>query len=138
MKEATAKGSCQCGAIKYELYGPSEELHHCHCSMCRKCHASMFATYATIARDLFKLTEGKDLLSTHSTTLEVKRHFCKKCGSHIYIDVDWKPEFVWYTLGSLDIGEPGHPSDSERHIWVGSKNPHFSINDGLPQFEEFS
>ena len=138
MKQATANGSCQCGAVTYELYGPSEELHHCHCSLCRKCHASMFGTYATIARELFAITAGAEKLSTHKTTPEVKRHFCSQCGAHIYIDVDWKPDFVWYTPGTIDAGETGHPVDTERHIWVGSKNPRYSICDQLPQFDEFS
>ena len=135
--EITAKGSCQCGAIHYSLIGSSKELHHCHCSMCRKCHASMFGTYATIDRENFILDEGRENLSTHLTTPEVHRHFCSKCGSHVFIDVDWEPNLIWFTPGTLDEGHPGHPPESERHIWVGSKNPHYLIDDSLPKNEEF-
>ncbi len=137
MRQATATGSCQCGAVRYTLFGASEELHHCHCSMCRKCHASMFGTYATILRERFVVESGRDELSSHDTTPEVHRRFCRRCGSHLFIDVDWKPEVVWYTPGTLDSGHPGHPVETERHIWVGSKHPLHVIHDSLPQHEEF-
>jgi len=137
MAEQIATGSCQCGKIRYSLLGPSRELHHCHCSMCRKCHASMFGTYATIRREYFLLEEGKDNLTTHLTTPEVHRHFCSGCGAHIYIDVDWEPDLVWFTPGTLDTGHPQHPVETERHIWVGSKNPLYSITGDLPKHEEF-
>ena len=88
MTNQIATGSCQCGKIRYSLLAPSRELHHCHCSMCRKCHASMFGTYATIQREYFLLEEGKEHLTTHLTTSDVHRHFCSGCGAHIYIDVD--------------------------------------------------
>lgn len=137
MAEATATGSCQCGAVRYSLRAASREMHHCHCSMCRKCHAAMFGTYATIEREHFVIEAGRDHLSTHKTSPEVKRHFCRDCGSHIVIDVDWEPDLVWFTPGTLDKGHPGHPAESERHIWVSSKNPLYKISDSLPQKEEF-
>ena len=138
MAEQIATGSCQCGKIRYSLLAPSRELHHCHCSMCRKCHASMFGTYATIRREYFLLQEGEEHLTTHLTTPEVHRHFCSGCGAHIYIDVDWEPDLIWFTPGTLDTGHPRHPVETERHIWVGSKNPFYSITGDLPQHEEFN
>ena len=50
-----------------------------------------------------------------------------------------------HSSGALDIGldiawdtgHPGHPAETERHIWVGSKNPLHAISDALPQKEEF-
>lgn len=137
MKNPIATGSCQCGAVQYSLHAASEEMHHCHCSMCRKCHASMFGTYATIERQHFELTAGEEKLTTHLTSPEVHRHFCSLCGSHVYIDVDWKPGHVWFTPGTLDTGSPGHAPETERHIWVGSKNPLWAITDSLPRHEEF-
>ena len=137
MPEPIATGSCQCGAVRYSLRAASREMHHCHCSMCRKSHASMFCTYATIEREHFVIEAGRDALSTHKTTPEVARHFCRHCGAHIVIDVDWEPDLVWFTPGTLDSGHPGHPAETERHIWVGSKNPLCEISDELPQYDEF-
>lgn len=137
MPDPIATGSCQCGAVRYGLRAVSREMHHCHCSMCRKCHAAMFGTYATIAREHFVIEAGREELSTHKTSPEVARHFCRNCGSHIVIDVEWEPDLVWFTPGTLDSGHPGHPPETERHIWVGSKSPLFEISDALPQNEEF-
>src|SRR6202034_265236 len=36
MAESTVKGSCLCGAVKYEVTGEPKRFYHCHCSRCRK------------------------------------------------------------------------------------------------------
>ena len=65
MPEPIATGSCQCGAVRYSLRAASREMHHCHCSMCRKSHASMFGTYATIEREHFHLRAGIFQIASH-------------------------------------------------------------------------
>ena len=40
------RGSCLCGAVRYEVSDPFEEMHHCHCSKCRKAHGAAFSTFA--------------------------------------------------------------------------------------------
>ena len=40
------RGSCLCGEVAYEVDGPLEHAHHCHCSYCRKFHGTPYATYA--------------------------------------------------------------------------------------------
>ena len=34
------KGSCLCKKVKYEITGELNDVLNCHCSMCRKLHAS--------------------------------------------------------------------------------------------------
>jgi hypothetical protein len=36
MSQTTLKGSCLCGAVKYEVTGDPKRFYHCHCSRCRK------------------------------------------------------------------------------------------------------
>ncbi|EON92914.1 glutathione-dependent formaldehyde-activating protein [Marinobacter lipolyticus SM19] len=35
-------GRCLCGGIQYEINAPLGDVLNCHCSMCRKLHASVF------------------------------------------------------------------------------------------------
>jgi len=44
MAKGSWKGSCLCGVVKFSVKEASN-MTHCHCSMCRKIHGSLFATY---------------------------------------------------------------------------------------------
>ncbi|MGH8189559.1 MAG: GFA family protein, partial [Steroidobacteraceae bacterium] len=37
-------GSCLCGVVRWEVSAPYQWMGHCHCSMCRKHHGSLFAS----------------------------------------------------------------------------------------------
>ncbi len=129
-------GRCQCGAVEYRVDAPAIELYHCHCSICRRVHGALFATYATVPRDKLVVFKGAENLSTYGSSSVVRRHFCRTCGCHLILDDDRWPERRWYTPGTCD-GHPGHPPGSEKHIFVGSKVPWYRIADGLPEHERF-
>lgn len=131
------RGSCQCGAVTYEVRAPAAEMYHCHCSMCRRCHGTLFATYATVPREHL-IVHGAENLRTYDSSADVHRHFCKTCGCQLVLDDDRWPDLKWFTPGTLDPGmHPGHPKSSEKHIFVASKVPWHEITDGLPQHEDF-
>lgn len=129
-------GHCQCGAVRFEVRAPAQELYHCHCSICRRSHGSLFATYATVARDQLSILAGAEHLVPSDTSAEVRRWFCGRCGCQLLLDDRRWPHLKWYTPGTCD-GHPGHPAGSEKHIFVGSKLPWYRLSDGLPQRETF-
>ena len=49
------RGSCLCGAIRYEIAGPFEDMRHCHCSRCRKAHGAAFSTFARTSKVALRL-----------------------------------------------------------------------------------
>ena len=130
------RGWCQCGAVRYRVNAPALELYHCHCSMCRRSHGTLFASYATVPREALVVEMGEEVLRSFSSSAPVRRYFCGRCGCHLLLEDDRWPDRRWYTPGTCD-GHPGHPVESERHIFVGSKVPWHDIRDGLPQREEF-
>ena len=131
-------GRCECGAVVYRVIAAAQELYHCHCSRCRRLHGSLFATYAYVEKEHLKVEAGTDSLSTYHSEL-AKWRFCRMCGCHLFAEHVHNPGVVWYMPATLD-GEltPGHPSGSEKHIFVGSMSPLDRITDGLPQFEEYA
>lgn len=133
---APLRGHCQCGAVHYAVHAPATELYHCHCSMCRRCHGALFATYATVPREHLIVEHGLDNLATYHSSSLVHRHFCRACGCHLLLDDDRWPHLRWFTPGTAD-GYPCHPPGSEKHIFAGSKVPWYEIADRLPRFEEF-
>ena len=129
------EGHCQCGAVAYRVEAPPHDIYHCHCSMCRRCHGTMFATYAVVPRDKLVVLKGADNLSTFDSSKGVHRLFCRTCGCQMFIDVDDTPDRRYYCPGTAD-GHPGHARSVERHIYVASKVPWYRIQDDLPQRDE--
>ena len=135
---APLSGGCLCGRVRFEVTAPALDVYHCHCSICRKLQGALYPTYAVVARDAFRLTRGKDNLSTIDSSATVHRHFCRSCGSHVCEDVDDKPDRVWYSVGTLDDGaDPGGRERTERHIFWESRSGWYEPDDGLPHLTRF-
>src|SRR5512146_3250228 len=96
------KGSCLCGAVRYELDGELGPISCCHCSMCRKAQGSAFATNAPVDAARFRITEGAASLRAYRSSPEKERVFCATCGSPLYSRHDARPEVVRIRVGTLD------------------------------------
>lgn len=72
------KGSCHCGAVKYEVEAPDIiECQECNCSICSK---SGFL-HLIVPKSKFKLLHGKNHLTTYTFDSAVAKHkFCNICG----------------------------------------------------------
>jgi hypothetical protein len=137
MAEQALTGGCQCGTVRYRVEGPAREVSHCHCTICRRLHGAMFASFAIFLPRDFAIVQGAEFLTHYDSSPGAHRYFCGRCGSQIYSDVDVLPDDLFVTIGTLDDGaHPGHAPGREQHIFVGSKVPWWPITDGLPQFEE--
>ena len=123
------KGSCLCGAVRWELTGPLTSMSHCHCSMCRKTHGAPFVTFVDLPSDNLNWTAGKDAVRYFAGSASFARGFCNQCGSSV---PDMADQMAFVPAGGLD-GDPGmRPTE---HIFVGSKAPWHQIADGLVQFD---
>ena len=138
MSDANLTGGCLCHAVRYRVEGPALEVCHCHCQMCRKIHGALFASFAVVKADRFRITEGEEKLTCYGSSPGVRRYFCATCGGQVYSELEQTPTVVFFTVGSLDQGvHPGHEPGKEQHIFVGSKIPWHEIRDDLPPFEEW-
>ena len=128
-------GRCACGTVAYRVTAAAKKLYHCHCSVCRRLHGALFATYACVERKHLAVEAGADRLSTYVSDL-AKWRFCAVCGCHLFAEHEHNPGMTWYMPGTLD-GDlvPGHPAGSETHIFVGSKSPLARVPDDVPRFE---
>ncbi len=125
-------GSCLCGAVQFEIDGPFSAMAHCHCSMCRKEHGSLFATFAVAPRAGFRWLRGEDTIVEYASSANARRGFCRTCGSPTPLPLG--DDQVIAPAGLLQ-GDPG--IRPQLHIFVGSKAPGHAITDDLPQFEEY-
>ena len=71
------KGSCQCGAVRYEVNADLENIIACNCSRCGR----LGLTLAFVPEDQFKLSSGGDELTEYLFNKQIIQHqFCKVCG----------------------------------------------------------
>ena len=119
-------GSCHCGAVRFALESHEASPYmRCYCSICRKTAGG--GGYAiNLGGDHRTLeVEGRDSLSAYSarmadgSTSQAQRHFCKHCGSALWVwDPRW-PELVHPHASAIDSALPAPPSST--HIMLGSK-----------------
>ena len=127
------RGGCLCGAVQFET-GPLASMVHCHCSMCRKHHGSMFATFLTGAPDSFRWLAGEDRIETYKSSHHGLRPFCRTCGSVVPSVLPLFVDFIFVPAGGLE-GDPGQRP--VLHMFAASRASWFPITDSLPQHAAF-
>lgn len=130
-------GSCLCGGVRYEVGDRLGPFELCHCSRCRKATGSAFAAGLYVAREQFKLLEGRELIRVYEAPIReapppYRTCFCSRCGSCIPDALSETP-LIELPAGTLD-GDPGLRPD--KHIYVEAKAPWFTISDALPQLDK--
>ena len=121
------KGSCLCGAVRFEALGELEAPDACHCTQCRKTSGHYWAS-TNVPRTQFKL-EGEDNVTWYRSSEKVRRGFCRTCGSAL----------IWDPIGkdkiSIAMGAFEKPTDTKLaiHIFVADKGDYYEIADGVEQ-----
>lgn len=74
------RGSCGCGAIRFELTAPPTMMAICHCSRCRKLGAGSFVF---VDRESFRWIAGETMVEHLMPVPPFKyvRSFCRACGT---------------------------------------------------------
>ena len=139
------EASCHCRAVRFsvESHEPVPFM-RCYCSICRKTAGTggfainLGADYATLKVD------GMEHVSIYRATMEDgqqssgQRHFCKLCGSALWLwDPTW-PELVHPHAGAIDTPLPLPPSVT--HMMLGSKPDWVDahVKPGDASFDEYS
>ena len=134
------EGSCHCGAVSFRLKSAHPyPFNLCYCSICRKTAGG--GGYAiNLGGDHASLeVEGEANISVYSATVNNEetgksekssgqRHFCKVCGSALWLwDPRW-PELVHPHASAIDSELPVPPERT--HLMVGSKASWVEVNAG--------
>jgi len=136
MTQTTLKGSCLCGAVKYEVTGEAKRFYHCHCSRCRKATGTGHASNLFLQPGTLKWLSGEDQIRAFKLP-EAKRFtnsFCATCGSRLPRQAK-DTDIVMIPSGSLDVDAPITP---QARIFSGSRAGWSCADDGLPVFPEYA
>ena len=126
---SAVSGSCLCGSVTFEIAPPYRWFAHCHCSLCRKQHGTLFGTGLGVVGERFQWHTGEDRIVHYRATPAFERAFCARCGSAL--PAPSHERGTWHVPAGLVAGEVGARPRS--HIFVESKSPLTVIGDALPQ-----
>jgi hypothetical protein len=134
MVQSTLKGSCLCGAVKYEVSGEPTRFFHCHCTRCRKATGTGHASNLFIKPGVLKWLTGEDQVRAFKVP-EAKRftnQFCAICGGRVPRQAK-DSDIVMIPAGSLDDVAPIQP---QARIFSGSRASWSCSGDELAVFSE--
>lgn len=120
-------GSCLCGAVAFTVAGALNAPDACHCGQCRKQSGHYWAS-TDVPKAALTIT-GEDQLSWYHASPDVRRGFCRNCGSFLF----WDPparNSIAVAMGAFDT-----PTGTSLHchIFVADQGDYYTIADGLPQ-----
>jgi hypothetical protein len=130
------EGSCHCGAVSFTVESATPQPYmRCYCSICRKTAGGGGYAINLGARAETLEVSGEENLSVYQAVLREgeapspgRRHFCKRCGSALWVfDPRW-PELVHPFASAIDSALPVPP---ERvHIILDSKASWVEVPEG--------
>lgn len=129
-------GSCQCGAVRFEIESDLTDIVYCHCSLCRKFSGSAFLAFGSAEHRNINIA-GSEHIKSYSASKSASREFCSHCGSTLFWQElgSYGDKYKCVALGSLDGNfEPS----SWEHYYTSCKASWYQIQDGQSQFDETS
>ena len=123
------EGSCHCGAARFSVVSHTPQPYmRCYCSICRKTTGgggyavNIMGDRQTLnveGRENISVYRARNTMSEGAKKSPARRHFCKQCGSALYItDPRW-PDWVYPFASAIDTPLPA-PRERE-HIMLDSK-----------------
>jgi hypothetical protein len=135
MDDTLLRGSCLCGAVRYEIWAPFLRFAHCHCARCRKATGGAHATNLYTSPERFRWTAGAEQIVRYDlpAAKSFATTFCRSCGAPLPHHTRSGRELV-VPAGSLDDDPPLHPRG---RIFFASAAPWGCGGDELPRSPEY-
>lgn len=139
-------GSCHCGAVSYSVTSRTPyPFNRCHCSKCRKTGGSGFTVNIMADAETLKLEGSENITvyrsaSNHRGAYEAdglgysRKHFCRVCGSPLYIFNPEYPQWIYPCATSVDTELPAPPAVT--NLMLGYKPSWVAVSDG-PEDKHF-
>jgi hypothetical protein len=140
-QNASFKGGCACGYVRYEMVSTPMIVHGCHCRWCQRESGASFAVNALIEADRVKVTKGEvaEILTPSLSGVGQRFSRCPKCQVTLWTNYlamrGGLGEVVRFVrVGTLDNPDPFAP---DVHIFTSTKQPWVTLPPDVPAFEEY-
>jgi hypothetical protein len=109
------EGSCRCGAISFSVDSHTPyPYQRCYCTICRKsAGGGGYAINIMGVADTLKV-KGKSVLGVWNAPIDgykgsTDRHYCKRCGTPLWVSDEQWPELVHPFASAIDTELPTAP-----------------------------
>jgi hypothetical protein len=127
-------GSCNCGAVRFEVNAPPVSSVYCHCTRCQRRTGTGASANARVQPGSFEVVKGEDRLRAWKPESGAEKWFCGDCGSALFTRSPGDPDQVGVRLGALDC-DPGIRPEARQYVAYAA--PWEEIpEDGLPRYPE--
>lgn len=126
------KGSCLCGAVKYECNADALFMGNCHCRDCQKASGAAYDPCIGVPAAALKITGAvkyHDVKAESGNTMS--RGFCPECGSRLFAKASAMADLGMITAATLDDPSQYKPT---MDIFTASAQPWDHMNPALPKF----
>jgi len=123
------RGSCLCGAVRFEVDGPIDGVGQCHCSQCRKVSGTASNANFIVGGRRFRWTAGADHSYRYARASGWSTTRCDTCGSPLPQSIDGKRWWVPAGLMDDDLA-----TSVRVHIFCASKADWDTIDGDAAQF----
>ena len=125
----TYKGRCFCGAVEIAVTGEPVGMGYCHCSSCRLWSASPVNRFTLWKPESVKVVKGADRIAVFNKTDNSFRHWCQRCGGHLF---NQHPRW-----GLIDVYAGVIPDLPFRPgVHVNYQETVLPMDDGLPKLKD--
>jgi len=117
-------GGCECGAVRYAVYGEPIVVYACHCTICQSQSGSAFGLAMRIHASDFQIISGelKSFERRADSGQVFTNSFCPSCGTRIHHHASKAPEHISLKPGTLDDTAWLRPT---HHVYARSAQPWF-------------
>ena len=115
------QGSCECGAVAFDLHGPLRGVVVYHCLQCRKNSGHYWAA-TSVPTPQLHLRKSESLIRYRSSDV-AHCGFCSGCGSRFFYELDGEGR-TSVGAGTLD-GETG--LSTTKNIFIKDKCDYYDI-----------
>lgn len=114
---------CSCGSLRAETLVEPVFVAACHCNECQRRTGAPFGVSAYFQKEHVR-TEGPSTLYVREGQegRKLRFRFCPDCGTTVYWDADFRPEWIGVALGVF--ADPSFPPptlsvwEATRHQWT--------------------
>jgi hypothetical protein len=124
------KGRCFCGNVEIVAVGAPEAMGYCHCESCRHWSAGPVNAFTLWKPEAVRVVTGHTHLGSHEKTENSIRHWCTRCGGHLFTEHPGLKLTDVYAAIIPDL-------DFKPALHVNYGEAVLRVHDGLPKQKDF-
>ena len=138
------EASCHCGAVRFSVESETPYPYmRCYCSICRKTAGGGGYAINIMGRAASLKVEGEEDISVYrvsgddGTESECRRHFCRRCGSALWVSDPRWPDLMHPFASAVDTPLPTPPERANIMLDFAVPWADVPTGDGEIRFAEY-